>query len=70
MDKITWQKVGFHDKEAAKAIAMAFLPSDGIKKIAKCLNLANRVRLVEQLQDFSVWREDKTGFRFTVTPMR
>ena len=70
MDKATgWQKVGFYDTGADKAVALAFLATDGIKKIAKCLKLENRVRRIEQRQDFSVWREDKTGFRFTVTQM-
>ena len=65
----SWQKVGFHDAGADKAVAWAFLATDSIKKVAKSLKLKNRVRRVEQLQDFDVWREDKTGFRFTVTKM-
>ena len=64
-----WQKVGFYDAEAGKAVAMAFLATDPIKKIAKTLNLKNRVRRIEHLQDFDVWREDKSGFRFTVARM-
>ena len=48
---------------------MAFLATDPIKKIANTLKLKNRVRKIEHLQDFDVWREDKTGFRFTVARM-
>ena len=68
MNKV-WQKVGFYDAESNRAVAMAFLATDPIKKIAKTLNLKNRVRRIEHLQDFDVWREDKSGFRFTVARM-
>ena len=70
MDKATvWQKVEFYDTDADRAVALAFLATDGIKKIAKCLKLGNRVRRIERLPDFDVWREDKTGFRFSVAQM-
>ena len=65
MSKV-WQKVGFHDAQSGRSVAMAFLATDHIKKIANTLKLKNRVRRIEGLQDFDVWREDKTGFRFTV----
>ena len=65
----SWQKVGFYDAGANRAVAWAFLATDSIKKIAQSRKLKNRVRRVEQRQDFDVWREDKTGFRFTVTKM-
>ena len=68
MSKV-WQKVGFHDAKSDRAVAMAFLATDPIKKIANTLKLKNRVRKIEHLQGFDVWREDKTGFRFTVARM-
>ena len=64
-----WQAVRFYDAESDRARAMAFLATDPIKKIANTLRLKNRVRRIECLQDFDVWREDKTGFRFTVERM-
>ena len=64
-----WQKVGFYDAESGRAVAMAFLATDPIKKIANTLKLKNRVRRIKSLQDFDVWREDKSGFRFTVARM-
>ena len=64
-----WQKVGFYDAESNRAVAMAFLATDPIKKIANTLKLKNRVRKIEHLQGFDVWREDRTGFRFTVARM-
>ena len=68
MSKV-WQKVGFYDAKSDRAVAMAFLATDPIKKIANTLKLKNRVRKIEHLPDFDVWREDKTGFRFTVARM-
>lgn len=68
MEKV-WQKVGFYDAESGNGVAMAFLATASIKKIANTLKLKNRVRKIEQLADFDVWREDKTGFRFTVARM-
>ena len=68
MNKV-WQKVGFYDAKSDRAVAMAFLATDHIKKIANTLKLKNRVRKIEHLQEFDVWREDKTGFRFTVARM-
>ena len=61
-----WQTVRFYDAESDSAVAMAFLATDPIKKLANTLKLKNRVRRIARLQDFDVWREDKTGFRFTV----